>query len=222
MIPVWNQITGEVNVRDFDQGVMDGLDGVPFADPTHPCYSVPVPYPDGSTRNVSAYFDQPEAIFRLKIFPFITIHRDDPTLAMHRWMNVGQLEYRAGVSGTEAVINGVSGFLAYQAKIQAFPFDFTYTISGYDRYENTAQPILNYLLRHFPPLGKLFVTDSLGLQRSYEAYFEGSVANLQTLTDAVTRARGYAITVRVEGELDLTDPYVTSAVTGLEVFQHRF
>lgn len=218
---IWPKITGIVGLRDFDRGVIRTMDGTGFVDDDTPCFSVAVPYPDGSVRNVPVYFAQPETIFRKKHFPFITVNRDNISLAMHRWMNVGQLEYRAGVSGTQMMINGVSGFSNYQAKQQAWPYDFTYTISAFDRYENGVQPILLYLLKHFPPLGKLFVIDSLGLPRTYEAYLEGDIANLQELTDPVNRSRGYALTIRVEGELDLADPYTTSSVSGIDLYLHR-
>lgn len=229
-IPVWNSVVGEVDLRSFDQGVMTTLNAIyggQSADAVPaPCYTIPVLMPDGTTRYVPAYFDQPEAIFQKMIFPFVSIHREDVVLAMHRWMNVGQLEYKAGVSGTQISVrqsNGsvVSGFSSYQAQIQPFPYDIPYTISCFDRYENLVQPILKYILRSFPPLGKLFVSDSLGLPRTYEAYQEGSIANLQELIDPVQRVRGYALSIRVEGELDLADPYTTSAVSGITLDLHR-
>jgi hypothetical protein len=229
---IWPNITGQVFIRAFDQGMMNSMGGVGYADAEHPCFSVPVPYPYpiGSTQNVSAYFSQPEPIFRLKVFPFITINRDSIVPALHRWMSVGQLEYKAGVSGSPMVVNVnpnsasgcfVSGFSEYEGKIQAFPFDITYTVSCFNRYEASVHPILLYLLKQFPPLGKLYVTDSLGLPRTYEAYLEGDVANLQEIIDPVNRSRGYAITIRVEGELDLADPFFTSAVSGIDLVLHR-
>lgn len=197
------------------------MGAIAMADPEHPCYSLAVPFPDGSVQNISVYFAQPEQIFKRKVYPFITISREfEP--AMGRWMNVEQLEYKIGVAGTGVKINGVSGFGTMTSKIQAFPYDFTYTISCYHRYENLVQPILAKLLKLWPPLGKLFVIDSLGLLRTYEAYMESPIVNLQEMLDSVSRLRGYALTVRVEGEIDLIDtPITLDTVTGIDLNIYR-
>jgi len=214
-IPVWDQITGSVFIRNFDEGIFRSMGAFPdLSNISDPCYALPITFPDG-IKQVPVYFAQPESIFKKMIFPFITVNRDDIALAMHRWMGVGQLEYRAGVSGTQKVINGVSGFTAYQMKPQAFPHDITYTISCWDRYESPVQTILLNVLKALYPVGRLIVYDSLKQMRSYEYYWEGSIANLQEIVDPVTRARGYALTMRVEGELDLADPITFGSVSGV-------
>lgn len=220
-IPVWDQPTGTVDVRAFDQGIPYSMGARAMVDPDFPCYSLAVPFPDGTTQNINVYFAQPEQIFKKKTYPFITISREFEPV-MSRWMNVGQLEYKIPVAGTGLIVNGVSGYGTMTSKIQAFPYDFTYTISCYHRYENLVQPILAKLLKLWPPLGKLFVIDSLGLLRTYEAYMESPIANLSELLDSVTRLRGYGLTVRVEGELDLIDsPYTLDTVTGVQLNIHR-
>ena len=223
-IPIWNSKTGQVFLRNFDQGVMDTMGAVAAPElattlkiPTL-CYKLTVA---GVANPIPVFFTQPEQAYKVSIYPCITINRDEFVPAMQRWMGVGQLEYRTGVSGTQTVINGREGFLVYESKVQAIPFDFTYTISALDRTEVEAQMILQKLLRIFQPVGKLAVKDSLGLQRTYSSYLEGAVANLQEIIDPVNRVRGYAITIRVEGELDLADPIVTSAVSGFDLFLHR-
>jgi len=221
MIKIWDKKTGSVFLRNFDEGIMSTLGATP--DPmssNDPCYGVTVPFASGAA-NVPVYFSQPESLFKKMVFPFITINRDDVTLAMHRWMGVGQLEYRAGVSGTQMVIGGVSGFSEYEMKPQAFPHDITYTISMWDRYESSVQAILQKVLKAVYPVGRLIVYDSLKLIRSYEYYWEGSIANLQEIIDPVTRARGYALTIRVEAELDLVDPYTSGSVSGTDLSMNR-
>lgn len=221
-IKIWDKVTGDVFIRNFDAGVLETLGAVPdTSNISDPCYSLNVNFPDG-VHKVPVYFSQPEPIFKKMIFPFITVNRDDIALAMHRWMGVGQLEYRAGVSGTQMMINGVSGFSEYVSKPQAFPHDITYTISCWDRYEATVQTILLKLLKAVYPVGRLIVYDSLGLRRSYEYYWEGSIVNLQELIDPVTRARGYALTIRVEGELDLASSIQSSSVSGFDFYTNRF
>lgn len=233
-IPIWNRKTGLVDVRSFDQGVMDQTgaykgptdlsdDPLPLketrANQVDPCYRIDVP--GASSSPVSVFFAKPEQIFKKKILPFVSIERDDFTPAMQRWMGVGHLEYRVGVSGTQAVINGVSGFLAHEIKFQATPYDYTYTISCFDRFEGTVQPILLKLLQQFPPVGKIKVFDSLGLDRSYECYMEGPVTSIHEIVDPTMRIRGYSFTIRVEGQLDLAGPFTTNAVSGVDLYLRR-
>lgn len=219
-IPIWNKKTGEVWVADFDLAMIKGLGGLPDAsDADNPCYAVNIP--GASSTKVPIYFNQPEQIYKNRKAPSIIIMRDDLSPALNRWMGVGQLEYRAGVSGTEILINGVSGYTQFVSKPQAMPYDFIYTIVCFDRYERTVQPILKQVLKSFPPIGKLYVTDSLGLLRSYEAKSEGPIPNTKELVDAVNRFVSYTVTVRVEGEIDLTTPTETSGVTGFNLQLHR-
>lgn len=210
-IPIHDQKTGGMFLRQFDSGVLSTLGATPDpSDPVDPCYALHVQFVDG-LRKVPVYFSQPEAIFKKKVFPFVVVNRDDISLAMHRWMGVGQLEYRVRNIDTQELTT----------KPQAFPHDLTYTISVWDRYEPLAQTILKQVLKALNPVGRLLVNDSLGLQRSYEYYWEGSIANLQEIIDPVTRARGYALTIRVEGELDLVDEDTSGTVSGVDLFLHR-
>lgn len=223
--------TGEVGIRNFDIGIMDTLGASPdtdglFADKDFKknisnfnandyCFKLVVP--SVSNGAVPVYFAQPDTPYRAKYFPLITISRDDIVPNLQRWMNVGQLEYRAGIPQSYVVINGVSGYTQYVSKQQAMPYDFFYTISVYDRYERSVQTVLLKVLQSFPPIGKLFVKDSLGLQRTYEVYQEGGVSPLNEIVDAAQRIRGYSITIRVEGEIDLIAPVDKQAVTGFDL-----
>lgn len=216
-IPIHPTKTGSVFIRNFDSGVFATLGAVPDpTNPIEPCYTLEVQQ-GTSTIKVPVFFSQPEPIFQKKVFPFVTVFREDIALAMHRWMGVGQLEYRAGVSGTQTVLNGVTGFGAYERKVQAMPHDITYTISVWDRYEGTTHQMLRKVLQQLHPIGRLIVYDDLSQRRSYEYYWEGSIVTLQEVIDPVTRARGYALTIRVEGELDLSDPYTLDSVSGVEL-----
>jgi len=221
--------TGSVFLRNFDRGVVDSLGAVEGSvsgfgnmfDPADPCFFLSAPGATGGGV-VRVYFENPEAIFTKKLYPFISIVRDDFTPALGRWMEGGQLEFRAGVSGTQVVVNGVSGFCNYESKIQAIPHDITYTISIWDRYEAPVQAILLKALKVFPAIGKLFVSDDLDLDRTYEAYREGSVTSLEQVIDPVTKVKGYAFSIRVEGELDLAEQDISnSAVSGVDLRMYR-
>ncbi len=217
-IPIWPNPTGEVFLRNFDQGVIDSLGATPDQSvPEDPAFVLYIPGVSDPTNRVTVYMNNPEQIYKMKRFPLISIQREDPTLALQRWMGVGQLEARFGVSGTGLVIGWVSGFTQYVSKPQATPYDFTYNITCMDRYENQVQPILKQVLKSFPQIGKLYVKDSLGLQRTYEARSEGSLTPLKENIDAVNRIVSYTVTVRVDGEMDLTSAVTTTAVTGFDI-----
>lgn len=208
-----NNKVGLVSIRDFDLGLVSTLGAVTdLTDKTAPSYVLDMSGAD-ATQRVKIFFAQPEQIFRMKIYPFITINRDEISPALNRYMGVEQKDYRIGVSNAQITAHGKSGYAQFENKLSAQPFDITYTLSCFDRYEGSAQAILNRLLRIFPPIGKLNVIDSLQVARTYDCYFEGGVVNLQEAVDPVTRVRGYAISLRVEAELDLADPFVTNAVT---------
>lgn len=233
-IPLHSSQTGDVWISDFDLGVMNTFGASPDTASPIPtnnasgltgsggdrCFKVVIPGVSSPDGKVPVYFQDPEAAYRYKTYPCVVVEREDHSLALHRWMSVGQMEYRAGVGG-QVVIGGVSGYTQYIHKPQAMPYDFIYTITAYDRYERPAQTILKKILQSFPPVGKLFVKDSLGLQRSYEVYHEGGISPRHEIVDPATRFRGYSITIRVEGELDLMSPVEGHAVTGVDLNIYR-
>jgi len=226
MIPVWDKKTGDVWIRSFDEGIVKGLGAVPDpSDPNDPCYAVMVPafFSTDPTEKVSVYISQPNMIYRPKKVPSITIARDDFSPALQRWMGVGQLEYRAGVSGTEMVLsNGVSGYAQYVSKPQAMPYDFVYSIVCSHTSDRMVQGLLRLVLKSYPPVGKLFVNDSLGLLRSYEARSEGPIPTTKENIDVVNRFVSYTITVRVDGEIDLSTPSTSSSVSGFDLIMSRW
>lgn len=215
-IAIDKNITGTIFIRNYDEGIFSTLGATVMNTPNGPQYQMTVL---GATNNqVPCYFGKPEQHFQKRVFPMVVVDREmTPNLA--RWMGIGQLQYRAGL-GTPIFVGGVSGLPSvsgygqYQELFQAFPYDMTYTISCWDRYETPVQLILQKVLKVFPPTSTLNVLDSLGLPRTYEAFNEGGPTELHEALDAVTRIRGYAITVRVLGELDLIDPIVAAAVSG--------
>lgn len=221
-IPVYNKQTGEVWIRDFDIGIFNAIGAsVDLSNDCDPTYALNVV--GASETKVPVFFNQPEMIYKKRHAPSILVQRDDFTPALQRWMGVGQLEYSAGVSGTEYVMtNGVSGYLQWVRKPQAMPYDFIYTITCFDKTERNVQTIVRQVLKSLPPVGKIFVTDSLGLLRSYEARSEGPIPSPREISDAVNRFVSYTISVRVDGEIDLTDPVYTGAATGISLRLNRW
>lgn len=224
MIPVWNEVTGFVGIGNFDLGVIQTLgEGSNFrydkTDPDLPCFAIDVP--GSTTGTVHIIFADPDVVFVKKKFPSIVVQRGDFTKAMERWMGIGQLEYRVGVSGTHTVINGVSGFTDYSMKPQATPYNIPYTITAYDLYERNVQAILLKILKAFPPTGRLFVRDSLNLLRTYEVEVEGAVTASHEIVDASRRVKGYSVDIVVQGEIDMFDFASTSSVSGIDLNLYR-
>jgi len=73
--------------------------------------------------------------------------------------------------------------------------------------------LLDYVLRIYAPYCTVAVSDSLGDLRSYHAFME-SISHLDELGEVTGRMIGFALTLRVEAELDLNDPTETTSVFG--------
>jgi hypothetical protein len=152
----------------------------------------------------------------------VEVRRDDIAQAMERWMP-GTQQYRAPADGAQPLSvtlpNGVTvtGYDRMEIVAQAIPFDITYTISVKARYRgapgqrNQVNGLFANVLRRYPPYGKINVVDSIGDLRSYEAFNEG-ISNLDNIVEVQDRTLGFAITLRVEAELDLKDPYTVQTV----------
>lgn len=214
--------TGEVFLRNFDEGLVKTMGGVLNPDTTAGGYVVNIPkicMPDG-TSNVPIVWDTPDATTTKKILPMINITGGDATPAMNRWMSIGQKEYRIWVSGTDVVTgigdNGsiVSGYTAVESKVQDMPHDISYTISIVAKYAEDANVILRTLLRVLKPYCKIEVIDSLGDVRSYSAQIDGSISRTSTSSSATDREKGFTFGLLVEGELTLADPETFRTVTG--------
>lgn len=224
MIPIWDKKTGIMTLDLFDYGVIRTLGRdlnlrSDKTDPDLPCFVVDIP--GSTTGTVHIIFGDPDVVFVKKKFPSIVIERQDFAQALERWMGIGQLEYKAGVSGTEAVVNGVSGFWDYESKPQAIPYNIPYKITCFDLYERNVQAILLKVLKAFPPTGKLFVRDSLNLERTYEVDVEGGVSSAHEIIDASRRVKGYSVEIVVQGELDLIGPDTTTSVSGIDLNMYR-
>ncbi len=225
--------TGFVGLRNFDLGVVESLGAFVANDTTgQPKYwlSSPVKVPlwnDAAEAvpglpGVPVIFGNPEDVNQDIKLPYVQVTRDDISPAMERW-GQGYQQYRAPADGaipfSTTLPNGkvVNGYDRVEIVAQAIPFDLTYTISVKARYRgapgqrNSVNAIFGHVLRMYPPYGKINVVDSIGDLRSYEAFNEG-ISNLDNVVEVQDRTLGFAITVRVEGELDLKDPQTSQTV----------
>lgn len=204
------EAAGIVTLRDFDRGVATTLGGK--IEDGHYILSIPgVSGPPGY-NGVPVFLSVPEQLFEKKRLPCLVIQRDSLSPAMSRWQSIGHEQYNAPAPGANPLTvtapdgSVLSGYDSMEVMKQAMPYDIGYTISIYapGREANerlSANKILDYVLRVYLPYSLVYVKDSIDDTRSYQAYMEG-VAMLDDILSVNDRVIGFAVTLRVEGELD--------------------
>jgi hypothetical protein len=227
---------GVVGIRAFDQGVVTSLGGILF----DRNFYVPVllredehmvqisgvdpPPHDPPLPGIPITFANPEDIFERYRLPAILVSRDDMSPAMQRW-HPTSLQYRAPSPHSTRVqltVGGapISGPDKIVERQQAIPYDLSYTISVQARdrdqpgIRSSVNAIATRVMQLFPPYGVVRVIDSKNEERLYDA-FQESTAPLDESRGVADRMLGFAITLRIEGELDLSDEYTRSVVTRL-------
>ncbi len=74
--------------------------------------------------------------------------------------------------------------------------------------------MLQYLMKHYQPYTRVGVLDSLGELRYYNAFTE-SPSGVDIMPDITGKEANFNLTLRVEGELDLNDPFVVKSMSKL-------
>lgn len=214
--------TGYVTVRDFDQGVVETL-GAVVVDGAYFILGLSNLDPPPGMPGVPVVFSHPEEVLQTHRVPVIEVRRDDINPAMQRW-HPGMGTYRTPTRGALPVPSFVpgdasQGFNRYEESQQSTPFDILYTINIQARQRQfmaAANRILAYVLRIYQPYSAVYITDSVGDRRSYEAFLE-AVAPLDNVPEVGERMIGFALSLRVEAELDINEPTSHTAVTSLTV-----
>ena len=62
-----------------------------------------------------------------------------------------------------------------------------------------------------------FDRDSISENRYYTFFSDGAVNDIGEIVDVAQRLKGYSISVKVEGEIDLVDPAVRDTAQEIEV-----
>jgi len=241
---VSNKRTGDVWLEDFDVGVVetmgafvsDGdyflqIDGVPNTPwPTdRESRSATFSVRGDRMPGVMITFVAPDDRITPFVYPCIVVRRESIEPAMNRWPS-RHLKYRAPAEGANPVthswydqngqLHTVNGYDSYEEQLGNFPFDITYMISvlaSAKKAETYAQRMLKHVMRVYPPrdASGVRVKDSIGDIRAYEVSAEGP-SSLREALDMVDHQAGYSVNIKVEGELDLKDPYVTKVATSLD------
>lgn len=220
--------TGRVSLRSFDEGVVETL-GAKVVDDNYFLTVEGIDPPPGSP-GVPVTWSYPEDVYEKYKIPHILIRRDDISIAMQRW-HPGTGQYRVPAPGALPVVIpslNLAGFDSYEELQQAVPFDLAYTLQiaarhrgGVSGSRNQCNRILDHVLRVYPPYCRVLLKDSAGGVRSYEAFMEG-ISPLDEHADVAERFVGFALTLRVEAELDLGEPEVHKAVTRTATVRSRF
>lgn len=216
---VHGQPTGYVWLRDFDLGMVNTLGATPNPDPAIRELVVQV-------KNLPAGHDfvpvlgkkNPEPTSVLDRLPRIIVHRDSVDPSKER-IHPDAEEYRVA-AGAPVTIQlpaeppGVTldGSTKYCTKLQADPFDITYTIEVWHRYENWVQPILFHVMKTFRMQTLMRLTDSLGEARTYNVFIESGPTELSEILSLTDRGIGYSVSYRVQGELDHAEEVVSPAM----------
>lgn len=213
--------TGYVTLRDFDCGVVETMGSVVVNE--NYWLTVPGIDPPPGVPGIFVTFANPEPEYEKYRIPMVLVRRSDISPAMQRW-HPGLGQYRVpapeALPVTVQLRNGttVSGYDRYEETQQACPFDISYDIEITARHRgdagvrNQANLILAHLLKVYPPYCRVLLKDSIGDVRSYDAFME-SMAVLDEVVDVADRQIGFSMSLRVEGELDVSDPEVTTVVT---------
>jgi hypothetical protein len=203
---------------------------------------LPVEPPPG-LPGIPITFSHPEDIWERFRIPVIVVRRDAIDPAMQRWHPgmVAYNAPAEGASPVSVTFGeGTTteetreGYDRYERLEMGVPFDLTYTLSilarhrgkgplppkgspvGFDLGKgsprNQVNQILDYVLRKYPPYGQVFVTDSVGDVRGYSTFMD-AISHLDEVPEITERVLGFAVTVRVEAELDLDTPLITPVVT---------
>jgi hypothetical protein len=183
--------------------------------------------PPPGKPGVLVTFSFPEAEFKSYVVPLVLFRRDDISPANERWHSVGHEGYRAPAPDANKVIvpntapasvAGKTGYDRVEVGLAPIPFDITYTISIFCHYRGAigqrgqVNSILGHVLRIFPPYGKVYVKDDIGDYRGYYTFTE-STSVLDEHPEVAERIIGFGVTVRVEAELDLSEPTIHRTVT---------
>lgn len=224
------QRTGTVTLRDFDRGVVETLRAKVIEDangqPNYwltelsgkPVSQISMPLVPPGSPGIPITFAYPEDIYEHWKKPGIVVSRDDAAPAMQRY-HPGAMQYNAPASNARPVTvtlpsGALTGFSSMETLSQAVPFDLMYTINIITvGARNLANLMLDHVLRIYPPYAAIYLLDSVGDQRTYSAWMDG-VSMLDELADVSERTIGFAVTLRVEAEFDLSDPEIHSTVTG--------
>lgn len=215
---------GSISLIDYDRGVVETLGA--FIEKDNYWLTIPGLDAPPGLPGVPVAFSFPEDVFKSYKLPMLLVRRDDIAPAMERW-HPGMVVYRTPKRGDRPVSASIGNPPANEVKTgpneveqqeQAIPYDITYTLSCISHYRGgvgvrqAVQTLFSWVLAVYQPYCMVVVKDSLGSTRTYSAFQEGTSV-LDEIAEVSDRVLGFGVTLRVEAELDLNDPYVVKTVS---------
>jgi hypothetical protein len=226
---------GDVFYRDFDIGVYRTLlaeqigdryylsaDFVPdVIPPLFSEFTGPVSQQGTQMPGVPVTFGNPSTAVVRYLLPCIRIKREDPSPALERWQSSHD-KYRRPASGEDEITidyrgREVKGYRKYEEQPGSITSDIPYTITceGVGKSARAqAEQLLGHCMKYIYPHEKIWVLDSLGNMRGYQSHCEGP-SELTAVADIRDRSVIYALSLRVQGEIDVRDPVEKVAVTSI-------
>lgn len=234
------RFNGRVSIRDYDQGIIESLGAEiveNLEDENHdPGYYVKIPGVLGGPNSprsrdsekllmVPVKFALPEETLITYEVPIILITPESMQPAYERW-HPGTIVYRTKSKTADTVtINGKTGFTEVEEIQQTVPYDLIYSIQALAvnrggltgmSASNAIFAIKYYIQSKFPPACAIFVTDSIGDQRSYDAICE-SMTRVDSSSETGRRMMGFSFTLRILGvDDDIHQPYTVKTVLKTE------
>ena len=211
------QRTGSIWIRDYDLGVFTTLGGSPDADPLIDEILIDVPGLPVKESRCSLVMKNPEPAVSAYRLPRIVISRDSfepqkerrhPVTEEYRVVaqNANPITVSDPAGGSGATLTGHD---SYETREQADPYDISYTIECWHRYDNWAQLVLFVVMKTFRQIkGELLVKDSLDQIRGYNIFMESGPAPLTEINSFGDRVVGYAVSYRVTAEIDFESPLI--------------
>lgn len=233
-----NQQVGDVFLRDFDLGISNtlgcieigqrlylSLDKLPGIEaPLFTEFYGDVEEQGQPMPGIPLIYANPSSGVQRYTMPCIRLRREDPSPALERWMSF-HYKYRRPAPGFPEInvqyrTRTLTGHAKYEQQEGSYPYDIPYTLTVESAGKGAmtkAHTMLQYCMKKFPPHAGLNVIDSLGNGRVYQVFVEGP-SNLGVANDIRDRAIIFALSLRVQGELDLKDPELRQAVTSEPTF----
>ncbi len=216
-------VNGTVDLEHFDVGMATTLGAVLSQTPGGDLeYHLPlstVPYPPGYP-GIPVYYESPEDAYGKWVKPCIFLVRESQSPALSRRMS-GTMQYSAPAPGSQTrTLRGQRGVTQRVRRPQATPTDITYSLKVMAERRPHADLLLRAVLSVFQPDGMMALQDSIGDERTYDAYMEG-FDPLDDIFDVGERTVGYNVTVRVEGEYDSYPETVATTLHGALTLRPR-
>jgi len=228
-----NKQIGDVFLREFDMGMVRTLGCVDIGQRFYlPLTKVPGVNPPLFTEfygdasevgqpmpGIPLIYGNPSSAVQRYTLPCIRLRREDPSPALERWMSK-HYKYRRPAPGYSPINvqyrnRTLTGYAKYESQEGSTPYDIPYTLTAEAAGKGArtkAHILLHHCMKIFIPHGKLRVDDSLGRERKYWVFGEGP-SDVSVAADIRDRIIIFALSLRVQAELDLEDPAVTQAVT---------